>query len=70
MVVNHHWYSDVVWGRFMGAATVARMHADPTFRADLDAARDEVAAVRAKGLPSTRDCKVEAEALTQGFQAQ
>ena len=22
IVCNHHWYSDVVWGRFMGAATV------------------------------------------------
>ena len=32
IVCNHHWYSDVVWGRFMGAATVARLHADPTFR--------------------------------------
>jgi len=53
----------------MGAATVARLHADPTFRADMEAARAEVAAVRAKGLPSERDCSTEAEALAMGFQA-
>ncbi|WP_210336058.1 phosphatase PAP2 family protein [Ensifer sp. ENS09] len=69
MVVNHHWYSDVVWGRFMGAATVARLHASPTFRADLEAARAEVAVVLAKGLAPAGDCKAEAAALALGFQA-
>lgn len=63
MVANHHWNSDVVWGRFMGAATVARLHADPTFRADLEAARGELAAIRAKGVAPTGDCKAEAAAL-------
>ncbi len=69
MVVNHHWYSDVVWGRVVGAATVAQLHADPTFRADMDAARDEVAAVRAKGVPPAADCEAEAKALALGYQA-
>lgn len=69
MVANHHWYSDVVWGRFMGAATVARLHADPTFLADLEAAKDEFAAIRAKGAAPSRDCRAEAEALELGFQA-
>jgi acid phosphatase (class A) len=64
-IVNHHWYSDVVWGRFMGAGTVARLHADSTFRADMDAARAELAAIRAQGLTPTRDCKAEAAALAQ-----
>jgi len=64
-IVNHHWFSDVVWGRFMGSASVARLHADPTFRADLEAARAELAAVRAKGFPPARDCR--AEAMTIGF---
>ena len=68
-VVNHHWYSDVVWGRAMGSATVARLHADPTFRADLDAARDEFATIRAKGIPPTGDCNAETAALALGFQA-
>lgn len=62
-IVNHHWYSDVVWGRFMGAATVARIHAEPTFRADMDTARAEFAAIRAKNLPVARDCKAEAAVL-------
>lgn len=64
-IVNHHWFSDVVWGRFMGAGTVARLHGDSTFRADMDAARAEFAAIRAQGLAPTRDCKAEAAALAQ-----
>jgi acid phosphatase (class A) len=63
VICNVHWHSDVVEGRFMGAATVARLHADPAFRAELDAAKAELAAVRAKGLKPARDCKAEAEAL-------
>jgi acid phosphatase (class A) len=63
VVCNVHWQSDVMEGRIMGAATVARLHADPAFRADLDAARKELAAVRAKGLQPLRDCKAEADAL-------
>ena len=69
IVCNHHWYSDVVWGRAVGSATVARLHADPTFRADMDAARAEFAALRAKGLAPTVDCNAEASALAYGFQA-
>jgi membrane-associated phospholipid phosphatase len=69
MVVNHHWFSDVAEGKVVGAATVARLHADPTFRADMDAARDEIAAVHAKGIAPNRDCKAEAAALAAGFQA-
>jgi acid phosphatase (class A) len=67
-IVNHHWNSDVQWGGFMGAATVARLDADPTFRADLEAARAEMAAIRAKGSSPTGDCKAEAAALAQGKQ--
>jgi hypothetical protein len=68
IVCNHHWYSDVVWGRFMGAAIVARLHADPTFRADLEAAKAEVATIRAKNLTPIVDCKAEASALALGYQ--
>jgi acid phosphatase (class A) len=70
IVVNHHWYSDVIWGGFMGANTVARLHADPTFRADMEAARAELAAIRAKGISPKLDCEAEASALAQGFQSQ
>jgi acid phosphatase (class A) len=68
IVCNHHWYSDVVWGRFMGAATVARLQGDPTFRADLEAARAELAAIHAKGAAPAADCKAEASALALGYQ--
>ena len=63
VVCNVHWQSDVIEGRFMGAATLARLHADPAFRADLEAAEAELAPVRAKGPKPTRDCDAEAAAL-------
>ena len=46
IVCNVHWQSDVNEGRFMGAATVASLHANPTFQADLKAAKKEVAALK------------------------
>ena len=60
---NAHWHSDVVQGRTMAAATLARLHAEPTFRADLEAARAELAVVRGKGLKPNRDCSAESAAL-------
>ena len=63
VVCNVHWQNDVNEGRILGAATVARLHADPAFRADLEAAKKELANVRAKGLAPSRDCKAEAAAL-------
>ncbi len=65
LVCNVHWESDVIEGRTIGAATVARLHADPAFVADLAAAKDELAAVRARQLPPQRNCSFEAEALVQ-----
>jgi acid phosphatase (class A) len=65
LVCNVHWDSDVVEGRFLGAATVARLHAEPEFVADLAAAKSELAAARAKGLPPQSDCKFEAAALAE-----
>ncbi|MBE0559008.1 MAG: phosphatase PAP2 family protein [Proteobacteria bacterium] len=62
-VCNAHWHSDVMQGRAVAAGTVARLHADPAFRADLQAAREELAAVRKKGLKPMRDCGAEAAAL-------
>jgi acid phosphatase (class A) len=63
VVCNVHWKSDVIEGRFMGAVTLARLRADPAFRADLEVAEAELAAVRAKGRKPTRDCGTEAAAL-------
>jgi len=39
------------------------LHADPAFRAEVEAAKAELATVRAKGLKPMRDCKAEASAL-------
>ena len=64
-VCNVHWHSDVVEGRVMGAGTVARLHADAAFRADLEAAKSELAAVRAQGAKPSRDCAAEAAALAK-----
>lgn len=62
-VCNVHWQSDVIAGRTVGAALVARLHANAEFRADVETARAEYVAVREKGLPVTQDCKAEAAAL-------
>jgi acid phosphatase (class A) len=63
VVCNVHWQADVNEGRILGAATVARLHADPAFRADLEAAAKELAAVRFRGLRPVRDCRAEAAAF-------
>ena len=68
VVCNVHWQSDVVEGRFMGAAAIARLHADPVFRAELEAAKAELAAVRTQGLKPTRDCQAEVDALANQSQ--
>jgi len=64
-VCNVHWHSDVVEGRIMGAGVVARLHAEPAFRADLEAAKSELAAVRAQQVKPARDCVAEAAALAK-----
>jgi acid phosphatase (class A) len=63
MVCNVHWLSDVAEGRTMGAAAVARLHADPVFRAQLDLAREEMSSLLASGGAPDRDCPAEAAAL-------
>jgi len=62
-VCNVHWQSDVTQGRVVGATLFARLHANEAFRADLENAREEIAVVRARGLPPNRDCEAEEEAL-------
>ena len=66
LACNVHWLSDVEEGRVIGTATVARLHADATFRADVEAARAEVAAARARDLRPTRDCAKESAQLAAG----
>lgn len=67
-VCNVHWHSDVVEGRFMGAAAVARLHANAAFRAEVEAARAEYKAISAKGLKPASDCQTESDALAVHLQ--
>ena len=64
VICGVHWQSDVDSGRIIGAATVARLHSDSIFLAQLAAAKAEVQAARAQGIRATGDCKAEAAALT------
>lgn len=63
VVCNMHWQSDTVQGRFVGAYSYSRMQASAEFQADMQAARKELAEVRSRMLPPSRDCAAEAEAL-------
>lgn len=59
VMCNAHWYSDTLWGRYLAAYTVAKLHADQHFQHDLREAKDELADLREKGLPPNRDCVAE-----------
>jgi acid phosphatase (class A) len=63
LVCNVHWQSDVLEGQMVGSAVVARLHAEPAFRNDVEAARTEIAALRSKGAVVGRNCEAEARAL-------
>ncbi len=63
VICGMHWQSDVTASRVLAPGLAARLHADPAFRAQLEAAKAELAVVRAKGLGPTRDCPAEAAAL-------
>lgn len=65
VICGVHWQSDVTAGRVMGAATVARLHADPIFVAQMAAAKAEIADAAAKGLHAAGDCQAQAKALGQ-----
>jgi acid phosphatase (class A) len=47
----------------MGASAIARLHADPVFRAELKDAKKELVSARTEGVQPSRDCKVESNAL-------
>lgn len=63
-VCGAHWQSDVDAGRLVAAATVARLHADASFRQELDAARRELDEARSKAMPDQDVCAAETAALT------
>jgi acid phosphatase (class A) len=58
-----HWESDIESGRVIGAATVARLHASPVFRTQMEAARAEIASERSRGTVPSGNCAAEAAAL-------
>ncbi|EJL00686.1 acid phosphatase [Pseudomonas chlororaphis] len=64
VICDAHWQSDVDAGRIMGAATVASLHGNPAFLADLEAAKEEVKAAQKAGLKPTEDCAAEGVALS------
>jgi acid phosphatase (class A) len=64
-ICGAHWKSDIDAGRIVGAATVARLHADPVFLAQMAAARSEIEQARSKGATPTADCAAEAAALKE-----
>ena len=67
LVCNVHWQSDILQGRFMASGTFARLQSDPVYQADMAAAKVELAAARAQGSASGRDCTAEAAALAQAL---
>jgi acid phosphatase (class A) len=62
-VCNVHWRSDVIAGRMVGAAAVARLHTNEEFLAAMEAAQGDIEQVSSRNLPPNRDCDAEAAAL-------
>ena len=60
VVCGVHFPSDIEAGRTNGASLVAALHGDPAFRADLDAAREELKTLRgASPAPTGGQCAAE-----------
>lgn len=62
-ICGAHWASDVVSGRTIGAATVARLQENSVFSAQLAAARAEVAGERSVHSAPAGDCTAEAATI-------
>ncbi|UYY59828.1 acid phosphatase [Sphingomonas sp. S2-65] len=61
-ICGSHSRSAVQAGFLAGASLVARWHAEPAFRADMDAARAELATLRGARGPDADRCRIEASA--------
>lgn len=66
-VCNVHWHSDVMQGRLLASAVVARLHAEDVFRKQMNAARLEMmnAPRYPETGPETESCQAEAAALAE-----
>lgn len=63
-VCGVHWQSDIQAGALVGSATVARLHDNAVFRAQLAAAKEEITKARSAGqVPPAAGCSAEAAAL-------
>ena len=62
-ICNVHWLSDVQASQIIASGTVAQLHADPVFRADLRAAQQEVQSLRMRGVQPNGDCELERKAF-------
>jgi acid phosphatase (class A) len=58
-----HWQSDIEAGRVIGAAMVARLHANPVFIEQMRAARAEVAKARGGNAAPPQNCDAETATL-------
>ena len=69
IVCGVHWLSDVQAGYLNAAALVAALHSSPSFRADLEQARGELAAARghASTPPDAAACAVEQDAAAHSL---
>ncbi len=63
LVCNAHWQSDVLEGRAIAAGTVAQLHSNAQFTADMAAAKKELNSLRSRGAQPNADCAAEAAAL-------
>ncbi len=61
LVCDAHWQSDIDAGRLVASTAIARLHADPEFRQDMEAARIELR--NAATAPLEADCAAEAASL-------
>jgi acid phosphatase (class A) len=63
VVCGVHWVSDVDAGRLTGGAVFTSLQGNPAFDADMDAAKQEIAAARANpAAPDAAHCAIEAKA--------
>lgn len=62
LVCNAHWQSDILAGRTIASGTFAKVQSNATYRADVEAAAQEVQVLRTGG-KAAADCDAEAAAL-------
>jgi acid phosphatase (class A) len=61
IVCGVHWKTDIEAGRDAGTAAFVVLQSNPEFRADLEAARAELAAARKSGVTDAASCAAKAE---------